>query len=76
VQGHDPAAVSRLVRTRASPLRGGRAPVRRVKQARAATSRPTLGAERTYTAVWPGSCRVTGCELDRPPSTAMACPLT
>ena len=28
------------------------------------------------TAVWPVSCRVTGCELDKPPSTAIAWPLT
>jgi hypothetical protein len=34
------------------------------------------GVYPSQTAVCPGNCRVTGCELDRPPSTAMAWPLT
>ena len=29
-----------------------------------------------HTAVCPGNCRVTGCELDKPPSTAIAWPFT
>ena len=55
-------------RCRARPSRWAR-PTRS-----ASTSR--RGASADHTAVWPGSCRVTGCELDSPPSTTMAWPLT